>query len=81
MQALADAVDYFAAQIGSRTDYELTQALLARFLKLHSALIREDPALRERCVALRSEQRGVWGAVEGLFHEDLALLNFLSHMQ
>lgn len=80
-QGLADAVDFFAAQVGSRADYELTQALLARFLKLHSALIREEPELRERCAALRAEQRSAWSAVEQLFHEDLALLSFLSHMQ
>ncbi|KAG8469840.1 hypothetical protein KFE25_006295 [Diacronema lutheri] len=78
---LADAVDFFAAQVGSRADYELTQALLARFFKIHSAAIRADAELSARCAALREEQRAAWSALEALFHEDLALLSFLSHMQ
>lgn len=69
------------AQIETRVDYELTQAYLAAFLKVHAAAIAEDDVLRARCEPLRTAQREGWAALESLFHENLCLLTFLSHLQ
>jgi U3 small nucleolar RNA-associated protein 21 len=79
--ALGEALGFFHARIEARADFELTQALLARFLKLYASQIRADARLGEQCRALCAAQRDAWRALEGLFHDDLSVLGFLAHTQ
>ena len=58
MALLGRFMSWFSACLSSRTDFEVVQAYMHRFLKLHSEVIAENDALKEQAeVSPRAEPR------------------------
>jgi len=50
-------MSWFHVSLSSRTDFEVVQAYMHRFLKLHSEVIAENDALKEQAEVSRAERR------------------------
>uniref|UniRef100_A0A6G1S835 WD repeat-containing protein 36 n=1 Tax=Aceria tosichella TaxID=561515 RepID=A0A6G1S835_9ACAR len=61
----------------TNTDYELTSAWLALFLKAHSDIIQTDPSLRTRCESLLPIVGASWDKLNEKFNQILCVLNFV----
>ncbi|KAI0213406.1 WD repeat-containing protein 36 [Lamellibrachia satsuma] len=57
-------------------DFELMQAYLALFLKLHGDVITLEPALVEAAGKLQEAQGSTWRRLEELFNQNLCLANY-----
>ena len=75
------AIRFFAAQLGCRRDFELTQAFLAAFLKAHADSLAALPALLPALRVLQDVQTASWKQLRDLLHTDLCLLSFLCRTQ
>lgn len=72
---------FLGARVAERTDFELVQAYMDTFLRVHGRRIRKDPALREACGALRTAQEQAWADFEGVIQETMILGSFLAGLQ
>jgi U3 small nucleolar RNA-associated protein 21 len=73
---LGDVLDFFAAEIPSGRNFELLNALLAHFLRVHGSAIRERESLRMRAETVRAAARRAWGSVDALMQEVRCALGF-----
>ena len=73
---LGDVLDFFAAEIPSGRNFELLNAVLAHFLRVHGSAIRERESLRMRAETVRAAARRAWGSVDALMQEVRCALGF-----
>jgi len=63
-------------QIGTRRDFELTEAFLALFLKLHGPVIAEHPELTALARRLQQEHSATWSNIQDLLNQCSCLINY-----
>ena len=73
---LEDTLDFFAREIPSGRNFELLNALLAHFLRVHGSAIRERESLRMRAETVRAAARRQWQNVDVLLQEVRCALGF-----
>ena len=78
---LRAALDYFASQLLAGRAYELLQAALCVFLRLHQEDIVQAPRLAESLTRLQKAQEASWGQLKTALHSNLCLLSHLSRTQ
>lgn len=61
----------------SKKDFDLAQAWLALFLKLHLRLIAEHPDLMEEAESLSQQVKESWLSLQTLLHQNLCLLSYI----
>ena len=71
-------LDYFLAAVKSRQTFELVQALMNLFLKVHSETICKSNALAEQAGELATLHRKVWSELHDLFQHNLCIVSFLA---
>lgn len=80
-QLLGLFLDFMREEMATRRDFQVLQAYLNRFLKLHESLLVADPALLARAEALGAEQQAQWGRLQQLLHHNLCLVQYFSKIQ
>ncbi|KAM5192789.1 LOW QUALITY PROTEIN: WD repeat-containing protein 36 [Mantella aurantiaca] len=61
----------------TKRDFELAQAYLALFLKIHLRLISTEPKLLEEVSTLSSNADETWLHIQTLFNQSLCVLNYM----
>ena len=80
-EELRGALTFFRAQLAERSHVELTQAILAVFLKLHVDSLAADATLLPAVQELQAAQADGWGELRHVLHGNLCMLGFLSRTQ
>ena len=75
---LKAAMQFFCYALENCSDYDLVEAWLCLFLKLHSDAIAVHPSLSALSLRLEEYQNRSWGRLEGLFHHALCLINVMT---
>lgn len=71
-------LDSLLALLQQLKAFEVVQAYLQVYLKVHSDLVLENPDVFEAKLSLLSGQQGkVWGRLEQLFHQNLAVIQHI----
>ncbi|KAJ6669733.1 hypothetical protein lerEdw1_000282 [Lerista edwardsae] len=65
------------AILNTRRDFELAQAYLALFLKLHLKILSSEPTLLVEVSRLSPQLEEIWIHLQGLFNESLCILNYM----
>jgi hypothetical protein len=73
-------LDFVAMALPLRTNFELVQAYLALFLKIHAEVVAAHPSLQAKVAALRAQQRAAWRTLEELFQRNMCLVQYLSNV-
>lgn len=74
-------LDFLREEMRTRRDFQVLQAYLNRFLKLHEELLVADSALLAQVDALGSVQQQQWQHLQKLLHNNLCLVQYLSKIQ
>lgn len=64
------------ASVNTRKNYELIQAYLAVFLKVHTSTILSNPSLTEACQELIQWNQS-FDSLQDMFDESLCIINFI----
>lgn len=64
-------------QLETKVDYELCQAYLSLFLKIHSETIMKTPELVEECRELYQKLSGTWEDLEDTMKKSICIINYL----
>lgn len=80
-QLLGVFLDFVREEMATRRDFQVLQAYLNRFLKLHESLLVADPQLLARADALGAQQQEQWGRLQQLLHHNLCLVQYFSKIQ
>jgi U3 small nucleolar RNA-associated protein 21 len=75
---LSCAMTFFLAILETSTDFDLVEAWMNLFLKLHADVIASSPSLHALSIELEQRQHQSWTRLEGLFQNTLCLINLLS---
>jgi U3 small nucleolar RNA-associated protein 21 len=73
---LADVLEFFAFEIPSGRNFELTHALLTHFLRVHGGAIASRESLRVRAERVRGAARQAWEGLDALMQEVRCALGF-----
>uniref|UniRef100_A0A8D0NHT1 WD repeat domain 36 n=1 Tax=Sus scrofa TaxID=9823 RepID=A0A8D0NHT1_PIG len=60
-----------------KRDFELAQAYLALFLKLHLKMLPSEPVLLEEVTKLSSQLEETWIHLQSLFNQSMCVLNYI----
>ncbi|XP_019372797.1 PREDICTED: WD repeat-containing protein 36 [Gavialis gangeticus] len=63
--------------LNTKCDFELAQAYLALFLKLHLKITSSEPALLEEISKLSAQLEETWVHLQTLFNQSLCVLNYM----
>lgn len=74
-------LEFLHHEMKSRRDFQVLQAYLNRFLKLHEDLLIANPTLLAQVDALGFEQQQQWQHLQKLLHNNLCLVQYLSKIQ
>uniref|UniRef100_A0A8C0KMI5 WD repeat domain 36 n=1 Tax=Canis lupus dingo TaxID=286419 RepID=A0A8C0KMI5_CANLU len=76
-----DIMQSFLKMIGimldKKRDFELAQAYLALFLKLHLKMLPSEPVLLEEITKLSSQVEENWIHLQSLFNQSMCILNYI----
>ena len=72
------AMSFFLSILETSTHFDLVEAWMSLFLKLHADVIASSPSLRTLSLELEERQHRSWTRLEGLFQNTLCLINLLS---
>jgi len=75
--ALAVVLEMVRAEVAGSRSFELLQAFLAAFLRVHGEAVAASPALRRRAAGVRDTLRRSWGRLDSLFQEVRCTVGFL----
>lgn len=67
--ALLDVLGFLAAEVPTGRSFELVQAVLAVFLRVHAEALAGSARLRERAEPLREDLRRGWGKLDALLQD------------
>lgn len=67
--------------IRTNASFEVIEAVLNVFLKVHGDVIIREPALQELAKEIRQEQTQSWQRLQDLLHQNLCLISFFSNLQ
>ena len=74
-------VEYLGSALSTGRAYELLQASLCVFLRVHQETLVSTPALAEALRKLHAAQEGSWGELKGALHRNLCLLSHFCRTQ
>ncbi|GMF40092.1 unnamed protein product [Phytophthora fragariaefolia] len=74
-------LDFLREEMRTRRDFQVLQAYLNRFLKLHEELLVADAVLLAQVDELGSLQQQQWQHLQKLLHNNLCLVQYLSKIQ
>ncbi|TDH74233.1 hypothetical protein CCR75_001471 [Bremia lactucae] len=74
-------LDFLRMEMKSHRDFQVLQAYLNRFLKLHEDLLVANPALLAQVDELGVVQQQQWQHLQKLLHNNLCLVQYLSRIQ
>lgn len=63
--------------LNTKYDFELAQAYLALFLKLHLKILSSEPTLLAELTRLSPQLEEIWIHLQGLFNQSLCILNYM----
>ncbi|KAK2173340.1 hypothetical protein NP493_883g01001 [Ridgeia piscesae] len=76
VELLVDFLHMLSYQLQTNRDFELTQAYLGLFLKLHGDTVATEPTLVEAAGQLQEAQSATWQRLEESFNQSLCLVNY-----
>ncbi|KAL0965784.1 hypothetical protein UPYG_G00285670 [Umbra pygmaea] len=65
-----------SSMLQSKRDFDLAQAYMALFLKLHLRLISQEPELTEEALRVSQNLEQTWTSMQNLFNQSLCLLSY-----
>ncbi|XP_061479842.1 WD repeat-containing protein 36 [Rhineura floridana] len=65
------------AMLNTKCDFELAQAYLALFLKLHLKILSSEPTLLAEVSRLSPQLEEIWMHLQTLFNQSLCILNYM----
>ncbi|KAF7250191.1 WD repeat-containing protein 36 [Varanus komodoensis] len=65
------------AMLNTKCDFELAQAYLALFLKLHFKILSSEPSLLAEVSRLSPQLEEIWIHLQTLFNQSLCILNYM----
>ncbi|CAI5709122.1 unnamed protein product [Peronospora destructor] len=74
-------LEFLREEMRTRRDFQVLQAYLNRFLKLHEELLVADPTLLAQVDELGAVQQQQWQHLQKLLHNNLCLVQYLSKIQ
>ncbi|RLN46233.1 hypothetical protein BBJ29_007619 [Phytophthora kernoviae] len=74
-------LDFLREEMRTRRDFQVLQAYLNRFLKLHEELLVSNPKLLAQVDELGAVQQQQWQHLQKLLHNNLCLVQYLSKIQ
>jgi U3 small nucleolar RNA-associated protein 21 len=74
-------LDFLRDEMRTRRDFQVLQAYLNRFLKLHEELLVANPTLLAQVDELGAVQQQQWQHLQKLLHNNLCLVQYLSKIQ
>lgn len=74
-------LEYFLACLETRRGFELNQACINRFLKIHGSAIVQYKELLNLCATLHEVQTKAWATLETAFQTNLALVSHVAQIQ
>ena len=81
LEELRRALDFFARQLATGRDYELLQASLAVFLRVHQEALCKMTQLLPAVQHVHRVQHSSWSELREALHGNLCLLSFLCRTQ
>ncbi|XP_013994136.1 WD repeat-containing protein 36-like [Salmo salar] len=76
VSVLQDFLKMVASMLNSKRDFDLAQAYLALFLKLHLRLITQEPEFMEEASRVSEKLEEMWTSMQTLFNQSLCLLSY-----
>jgi len=73
--------DFFTKEIAGNRNFDMLQAYLNTFLRIHMESLMSHKGLLEKLKNLRATTKGRWARLEKVFHANLCLTKFLSGLQ
>uniref|UniRef100_K3W5I7 Small-subunit processome Utp21 domain-containing protein n=1 Tax=Globisporangium ultimum (strain ATCC 200006 / CBS 805.95 / DAOM BR144) TaxID=431595 RepID=K3W5I7_GLOUD len=80
-EILALFLTFLREEMATQRNFQVLQAYLNRFLKLHEQLLVADAALLEQVDALCNVQQQQWEHLQQLLHNNLCLVQYFSKIQ
>lgn len=77
VEAMRSFLSMIGVMLGRKRDFELAQAYLALFLKLHLRMLPSEPVLLEELVKLSSQVEEDWTHLQSLFNQSMCVLNYI----
>lgn len=74
---LRSALHFFAAQLSTCRAFELLQAALCVFFRVHQETVASIPALRGALLRLQASQEASWGTLRHELHNSLCMLSHI----
>ncbi|CAI5717329.1 unnamed protein product [Peronospora effusa] len=74
-------LEFLHEEMRTRRDFQVLQAYLNRFLKLHEELLVAEPTLLAQVDELGAVQQQQWQHLQKLLHNNLCLVQYLSKIQ
>eukprot|EP00897_Mesotaenium_endlicherianum_P007094 jgi/Mesen1/6412/ME000329S05575 len=81
VRQVAALLDFLVAEVASKRNFELVQALVQRTLTIHGEAIARFPLLREKARALLERQRASWQKLDDMFQQVRCMVAFFSGTQ
>ena len=81
LEELRGAIDYFSYQLQAGLAYEVVQASLHVFLRIHQERLSSTAALQPALQRLQGIQETSWGTLKGELHRSLCLLSHFCRTQ
>ena len=81
LKSLSLFLIYITQELESRRSFQVVQAYLNRFLKLHGDLIADSPALLQQIEIVFQVQREGWKHLQELLHNNLCMVRYFSKIQ
>ena len=78
---LACFLTFLREEMRTRRNFQVLQAYLNRFLKLHEELLVAEPVLLAQADELGGVQQQQWQHLQKLLHNNLCLVQYLSKIQ
>ncbi|XP_042436738.1 WD repeat-containing protein 36-like isoform X1 [Zingiber officinale] len=81
LQSIGILLDYLIHELSSRNNFELIQAVIKLFLKIHGETLRHHSLLQEKAKRLLEVQSTVWQRIDKMFQSARCMVTFLSNSQ
>jgi len=74
-------IRFLLHELDTNTNFEMIQALLSLFLKVHADTIVMNQELSELTLELKEKQRIFWVRLQRMFQQNICLISYVSNIQ
>jgi U3 small nucleolar RNA-associated protein 21 len=74
-------IKFLVTELKANTFFEIVQAVMSVFLKVHADVLAQDEQLVGLSRELKEHQEASWNKLQSLFHQNLCLITYFSNIQ